>query len=296
MGVAFATVPLLVGTTVPGFTVLILPIVGTTALVAYGFTRLAPLPRWVLPMLGGLALALGVYSILTGRFNGFSDEPYSTPAYASLGWSLYTQPIHLTYLQYGVAHTEQSYYVYLPLLTWLQVPGLDYRWVSLGAWAVTLFALRRDTFAASGWAVPWIPLLAANGQNDFVPLLALTAALAVPSGRWGRLAEVVALGLKQFVNVIDVAYHLARRQYLRAAVATAVTVAFLVPFLWISPGAVYCHVVLGDPTNGCAAHSAGFLLFKRNYWLYPTWVGLVFSAPLARWVRRSVGQLRRLGR
>jgi hypothetical protein len=288
IAIAFATVPLLVGTTVPGFAFLILAIVGLTACLAYGFRHLEPLPTWAIPALVGLGVALATVSILTGRLNGLSDEPYSTPAYASLGWSLYTEPIHLNYVQYGVPHLEESYYVYLPLLTWIQVPGLDYRWVAVAAWAGTAYRLRRDPFASGGWATPWIPLLAANGQNDFVPLLALTLALAVPPGRWGGLAEIVALGLKQFANVIVVGYHLARREYKHAALAVAVTVAFLAPFLWLDPGAVYCHAILGDPTSGCAPHSAGFFLFKRNYWLYPTWVGLVFSVPLARWARATV--------
>ncbi len=287
---AGATVPLLVGTTFPGLTILILPIVGVTAVVAYGFQRLPSRPAWAIPALAVAAAALGAASVLTGALNGLSDEPYSTPAYSSLGWALYTQPIHLTYVQYGASHLESSYYVYLPLLTWAQVPGLDYRWVSLGAWAVTFYAVRKDPFASAGWAVPWIPLLAANGQNDFVPLLALTAALVVPAGRWGRLAEIAALGLKQFANVIDVGYHLVRRQYARALIAVGISVAFLLPFAWLDPGAVYCHVLLGDPTNGCAAHSAGFLLFKRNYWLYPTWVGLMFARPIVGWARATWGR------
>jgi hypothetical protein len=279
--VALATVPLLVGTTLPDGTPLILAMVGATVLVAWGLPRTGPNYRWGLAMLVALSAGIAIVSILTGRLNGLSDEPYSTPSYATLGLSMYTQPVSFSYVQYGVSHLETSYDVYLPLLTYVQVPGLDYRWVALGAWAGTLYLLRDHPFAAAGWGTPWIPLLAANGQNDFVPLLALTLALAVPRSRWTWCAEIVALALKQFANVVVVAYHIVRGEYARAALAGLVTVAILLPFLWISPGSVYCHVVVGDPTSGCAAHPAEFILFKRNYWLYPTWVGLVFHRQLA---------------
>ena len=155
--------------------------------------------------------------------------------------------------------------------------------MSLVAWGGSVYLLRRDPVAAGGFAAPWIPLLAANGQNDFVPLLALTVALAVPLSRYGGwLAEVVALALKQLANVVVVAYHLARREYVRALAAAAVTAAVLLPFLWIDAGAVYCHVIVGAPGNGCVGHPWTFFIFKRNYWLYPSWVAVVFHRPLGR--------------
>ncbi|HLM90727.1 MAG TPA: hypothetical protein VK424_01545 [Thermoplasmata archaeon] len=284
-----ATLPLLAGTTVHGATILIVPIFLLTLVVAWGMGRVADRVRFALPLLVGIGVAVAVFSIVTGILNGFSDEPYSTPAYAALGWGLYTHPVHFTYLQYGTSYVENSYDVYLPLLTFLQVPGLDYRWVSLAAWGGSLYWLRRDPVAAGGFATPWIPLLAANGQNDFVPLLALTVALAVPLSRGGTwAAEVVALALKQLANVVVVLYHLARREYLRAAAAVAITAALLLPFLWIDAGAVYCHVIVGDPGNTCVGHSWTFFVFKRNYWLYPTWVAVVFHRPL----RSAFGRFR----
>lgn len=288
--VAIATVPLLVGTTIAGLAPLVLAAVGATVVVAWGLPRAGVAYDRIVLGLVGVGVALAVVSILTGWLNGLSDEPYSTPAYASLGLAMYTKPVMFAYVQYGAVHFETSYDVYLPLLTYVQVPGLDYRWVALAAWGGTLYLVRGDRFALAGWATPWIPVLAANGQNDFVPLLALSLAIAIPRTRGSWLAEIVALGLKQFANVIVVIYHVARREYLRALLAGAVTVAILLPFLWVSPEAVYCHVVLGDPTNGCAPHSAGFVLFKRNYWLYPTWIGLVFHGPIVRWVRKVAGR------
>lgn len=280
---ALATLPLLVGTTLAGGAFLILPIVALSAGVAYALPKAGR--RWVTG-LALLSLAIAVASVASGVLNGLSDEPYSTPAYASLGLSMYTKPVAFSYVQYGVPHFERSYDVYLPMLTFIQIPGLDYRWVALSAWVGAALWVRRDLTALAGWSTPWIAVLAANGQNDFVPLFALSVALAVPPRRWGAVAEVVSLGLKQFANIIVVGFHLVRREYSRALVAGLVTFAFLVPFLWIDPGSVYCHVVLGSPTSTCAPHSAGFFLFKRNYWLYPTWVGLMFHRGLLARLRR----------
>lgn len=282
---AVATLALLVGTTFAGWAFLIVVIFVLTIGVGWGVREVSPEVPWILPALVGLGVVVAVVSILTGLLNGLSDEPYTTPAYATLGWSLYTHPLVVTYIQYGTSHVDYSYYVYLPLLTFVQVPGLDYRWVSLAAWGGGVYLLRREPFGAGGFATTWIPVLAANGQNDFVPLLALTVALVVrlPRGRW--VAEVVSLALKQTANIVVFAYHLARREYLRALAAAAVTVAVLAPFLWINAGAVYCHVIVGSSVNTCQARPWTFFVFKRNYWLYPSWVAVVFHRPLGRALR-----------
>jgi hypothetical protein len=277
---AFATVGLLVGTTFAGFTFLIVPIFLLTVFVARGLGRLDSEVPWAVPTLLALGGALAVVSVVTGFLNGFSDEPYGTPAYAALGWGLYSHPVAFSYVQYGKTYFENSYDVYLPLLAFVQIPGVDYRWVSLIAWAGTLYLLRNRSVALAGLAVPWIPLLAANGQNDFVPLFALTLALAVPLGRFQWPAEVFALALKQLANVVVFAYHVVRREYLRAAAAVAITVLILAPFLWLDAGGVYCHVILGDPGTGCVGHPWTWFVFKRNYWLYPSWIAVVFYGPL----------------
>jgi hypothetical protein len=288
---SLGTVGLVVGTTFPGLGFLIVLAVLLTVAVAWAATEVSPRVPSLLPILVILGGAIAVVSIATGVLNGLSDEPYSTPAYAALGWGLYTHPVAFTYVQYGTSHFEYSYYVYLPLLTFVQVPGLDYRWVSLAAWAAALYLVRRDPFASGGFATAWIPLLASNGQNDFVPLLALTVALAapLPRGRWA--AEVVSLALKQTANVVVVFFHLARREYLRALAAVAVTAAILGPFLWIDAGAVYCHVLVGSSGNTCVGHPWTFFVFKRNYWLYPTWVLLVFHRQLGKVVGTLRGRL-----
>jgi hypothetical protein len=286
-----ATLALLVGTTVMGFTWLIVPTVAVTLVLAEVARRTAGRVPLLVPSLFLLSASIAVVSIGTGWLNGLSDEPYSTPAFASLGLAMYSQPLSFHYVQYGVVHFEQSYDVYLPLLTYVQVPGLDYRWVALAAWAGMVYLVRRDAFAASGLSAPWVALLAANGQNDFVPLLAVTAALLwrPERGRWA--IEIVSLGLKQFANVLVFGYHLARREYLYAAGAVAVTFAFLAPFLLVDPAGVWCHVIVGAPGPSCQGHSWTFFVFKRNYWLYPAWVALAFRGPVLSALRAVAARM-----
>jgi len=288
-----ATLPLLVGTTVAGFTWLIVPIVGGTILLAEGARRTSARVPQLVPVLTIVSLVAAVVSIATGWLNGLSDEPYSTPAYAHLGLAMYSTPVSFQYVQYGAVHFEHSYDVYLPLLTFVQVPDLDYRWVALAAWFGVVYLLRSDAFASAGFATPWIALLAANGQNDFVALLAVTAAISwrPATGRWAL--EIVSLGLKQFANVLVLGYHLARREYLAAAGVVVVTFAILVPFLLVDPGGVWCHVVIGAPGDSCMGHPWTFFVFKRNYWLYPTWVALAFRAPIYRYLRAATAGIRR---
>lgn len=274
------------GTTFPGFEFLIVPIFGLTLVVGHEAQRAYRDLPWLIPVLITLGAAVGIVSILTGVLNGLSDEPYSTPAYASLGWSMYSKNVAFSYLQYGKVGFEDSYNVYLPLLTYVQVPGLDYRWVSLTAWAGTLYLLRRNPLGQAGFATAWIPLLAANGQNDFVPLFAVTLALVVPLGRYHWAAEAFSLGLKQFANVVVFFYHLARREYLRALTALAITAAILVPFVFLDAGGVWCHVLVGNSGTSCTGNPWTFFVFKRNYWLYPSWVAVVFYEPIGRAFRR----------
>jgi hypothetical protein len=290
---AVATVPLLVGTTFPGFQFLILPVFALTIVVGVSAERIHRQFPMLVPILAAIGVGVAVFSILTGVLNGFSDEPYSTPAYASLGWSLYSKNVAFSYLQYGKIGFENSYDVYLPLLTFVQVPGIDYRWVSLAAWAGTLVLLRKHPLGQAGYAATWIPLLAANGQNDFVPLFAVTLALVVPLGRAHWAAEAFSLALKQLANVVVFFYHLARREYLQAAAAVAITAAILSPFLLLDAGGVYCHVLLGNSGTSCTSNPWTFFVFKRNYWLYPSWVAVVFYGPIRVTLGRAAERLTR---
>jgi len=244
------------------------------------------LSAWV-----ALSVGFAVYSVLTGFYNGLTDEPYATPAFAAQWWpNLYTNPVHLTYRQYGTGPIYLSaYYVYLPFLTLVQVPGLDYRWVSLAAWGLSLYLLRKNGSALLVWGSFWVGLLAASGFNDFVPIAFLTLAFLSLPGWKGKVAEVVSLGLKQFANVFVVAYHLYHRRWRAAAIATGVSVAILVPFLLVDPLRVWCGVVLAGQAN-CpsflgsletpALSSSQPVYGHLNYFLWPLWV---LAAFLPRW-------------
>jgi len=251
------------------------------------------LSAWV-----ALSVGFAVFSATTGFYNGLTDEPYATPAFAAQWWpNLYSTPVHLTYFQYGTGPIQLSaYYVYLPFLTLIQVPGLDYRWVSLAAWAFSLYLLRRNGAAAFGWGSLWVGLLAASGFNDFVPIAVLTLAFLSLPGWKGKVAEFVGLGLKQFANVFVVAYHLYHGRWRAAGIATAVTVGILLPFLLVDPLAVWCGVVLagqshcssflgslGSPTSAATQPFYAHL----NYFLWPLWVVVTFAPRWAAGTRRA---------
>jgi hypothetical protein len=243
------------------------------------------------------SVVLAVVSTTTGFYNGLTDEPYATPAFVAHWWpGLYSTPIQITYSQYGTGpiHLSASY-VYLPLLPWIQIPGLDYRWVAIAAWALTLYLLRRNGAAVVAWGSLYVALLAANGFNDFVPVAVLTLAFVALPGWKGKVAEVVGLGLKQFANVFVVAYHLYHRRWGAAALAAGVTLAILVPFLIVDPLAVWCGVVLvgqsscssfgeslAHPTMSGTQPVYGHL----NYYLWPLWVLVTF---LPRWAAGTRG-------
>lgn len=270
--------------------ILFLALLGSFALAArWGLHR----DRNFLFVWVGLGAALAVVSVLTGRWNGLTDEPYGTPAFAGLWPNLYGRPLDLIYYQYGSGPDRiTSYNVYLPLLAFVQVPGLDYRWVTVGAWLLMLWWVRRSGAAVTLLAAPWIALLAANGFNDFVPLAVLTATYVALAGWRSRVAEVFSLGLKQFANVVVVAYHLWHRQWRDALVAVAVTAAILAPFAYLDAGGVWCHAILFGPV-GCSGasslSSASAAISHLNYLLWPTWILAVFGARYVAWVRAPEG-------
>jgi len=235
------------------------------------------LAAWV-----GVAAILALVSAVTGFFNGLTDEPYATPAFVRLLPDLYGKTLVLSYYQYGSGPlTLHSAYIYLPLMTFLQVPGLDYRWITVGTWALTVYLLRRSPPAVLLLGAPWVALLAANGFNDFVPLVFLTLVFAVLTGWSARAAEVVALGLKQFANAILVVYYLWKRRWAEALLAVGITLAFLLPFALLDPGGVLCHAILLDPMAACTAgNSAGFvsIVFTHlNYYVWPLWLFAVLG-------------------
>jgi hypothetical protein len=252
--------------------------------------------------------ALAVVSIATAAFNGLTDEPYTTPRYASLflaGIDAYARPLVFTYTQtiyvyhggfervVGVYFSD-SHYVYLPLLTFLQIPGVDYRWFALTLWAVMIYLLRADPFRLVVLGSPYVALMAASGYNDFPALLFLTLAFVGVGGRRSKIAEILALGVKQFANVVVFAYYLVRREWLGALVTAAVTVAIVLPFvIWDSTSALCTALPVYQLTRPsvCPEHAGS--PFAWNYWLYPLWVVAIYPRAVERWLRRAARLLRR---
>lgn len=239
----------------------------------------------------GVALVASVLSLVAGPLNGLTDEPFAMPVLAQAWPNLYGSTLSLTYVQYGRTFTEYPLYnVYLPFLPYLEIPFVSYKWTSVGAWVGSLYLLRRRDEALTLWGGFGVGLMAANGFNDFVPFLCLTLTFVSWSGPWGRLAEYVGLGLKQFANVVIVAVHLYRRRWRDAAVAVLVTVAILAPFAYLSPSGVWCHAVLIEST-GCGGNPGPVfgvsVLSHLNYPLWLLFVAAVFGAGFVRALRAA---------
>ena len=154
-------------------------------------------------------VGFGVVSILTGAANGLTDQAYTTPRYVTLLFAHhdpYVVLLSFSYQQYGTTFTSQSTFSNLPLLMFLQVPGLSYKWFALACWAGMAFLARRRFDAGVMLAQPYMVIVAASGFDDLVVLLLLTLGFLGFEGRRQKWAEWLALGCKQFANVFVVAY------------------------------------------------------------------------------------------
>ena len=226
-----------------------------------------------------VAAAGAVLSVATGRLNGLTDEPYLTPAFATLWPNLYGHPVVVSYVQFGRTFVSRPIYdVYLPLLAFLRLPGIGYRATTVAAWGATVLLLRRRPEAVVLFGGLWAAVLAANGFNDFVPFLLLVLAFVTLSGAPAFVAEVVSLGVKQFANVLVVLLHLYRREWRRAAIAVGVTAAFLLPFALLAPEGVWCHAILIEPGSCSRGPGAVFGLPVLSHLNYPLWA--LFAAAI----------------
>ncbi len=247
-------------------------------------TNRAFLGAWI-----ALAAALGVYSALTGVWNNMTEEPFTTPAFVHLFPNLYGGTLRLSYSAYGAPlATVVTPYVYLPLLPWIQVPGVNYRFVSLAAWGAMLALVRRDGRAVVLLGHPWLAVFAANGFNDFVPLLLLTLVFAAPASLRSRAWEVPALAVKQFANVVIVGYYLVVARWKDAAIAAAVTALVILPFFVLDPSGTICHALLIDWDPSCSGPPSGgpFASPHLNYVVWPVWILAIWGTPIWAWVRR----------
>ncbi len=258
------------------------------------------------PYVVGGSFALGVFSIVTGFYNGITDEPFAIPRYVTVLWAghnPYTYPLVFDYTQIQflappvTLHSDTTL-VYLPLSMFVQVPftgSFGYKGLSLAAWLATVYLLRRERWAVLVYGGPVPALVAANGFNDPIVLAFLTVAFVAPvAAPWRRIAEYVSLGMKQFAPFVAGVYYLFRRQWIRFALVVLVTFLFVLPFLLWGPFAeIFCSVFFVPP-NACASggsYGPGTVLVMHwNYYLWPVWLGALFGPRLYRWCRSPEGE------
>ena len=259
-----------------------------------------------------VGLVVGATSIATGLGNNFTDESHAMGGYLGIllaGHDPYTVALHesyrVSYLGFwsaSVGSLGASYYTYLPLLLFIQVPGtgaVGYDALALASWGGIVYLVRSDRMAALALASPIVALLAANGFTDLPVLLLVTYALRGPPGRGRGAAELVSYGVKQFANVFWFAYHLVRRDWLRAAGVVAGTAAIAAPFLlWHPTTGIWCEALTFSLGPGCAAapssmrHASDFYS-HWNYYLWPLWAVALFHGAVGRFYSRLRGRLGR---
>lgn len=236
---------------------------------------------------------LGVISYISGAANGLTDEPYTTPLYVNIllqGHNPYAVLLVLTYVQYGVHSTVSSFYVYLPLLMFLQIPFLDYKLFSALCWVGIVWLVRKDFYSAVALAQPFVALMAFNGYNDLAPLLLLTVGFVGWKGQRQRWAQAVALGTKQFASVFVLVYYVLRKDWRTALLSAIGTVAILAPFIAWNWHATICQAVLYDIPSGC--RGGGFLLlFHIDYGLWPLWAFAIFYVPIIAFLQARLPRL-----
>jgi hypothetical protein len=236
-----------------------------------------------------LGLAFAVLSILTGWGNGLTDEGFTTPRFAGFllaGHDPYTTAMTIAYSAYGRHFVSTSYYVYLPLLMFFQVPGVPYKWFSLACWVLLVALVRRRFSVATLLAQPYVMLVAENGYNDLVLLVLLTVAFVGVEGRRSKWAEWIALGCKQFANVVVLAYYAARCDWRNFLVTAGVSAAFVLPFFLWGGDRVLCPTILTNRPAFCP-HTGGIQLLI-NYPVWAVWIFAVFYAPALLLIRRAV--------
>src|SRR5438132_7962078 len=244
----------------------------------------------------GSSAVLGIFSVLTGYVNYLTDE-WATPQYVSLllqGHDWYSVPLRFQYVKMGTLYSATIWNVYLPLLPLIQVPyvWLDYRWFTLAMWGLTVYAVRKRYYTSMALGGQYPALMAANGFNDIIPLLFLTLAFVTFSGRRARIAQLLALGMKQFANAFVFVYHILRRDWRQAAITVVGSTIFLLPFLIWDWKSAICSPILDMPPNcqNTQNLTINSVHSDINFALWPVWVVAVcyptLRAATKRWSRR----------
>ncbi len=249
-----------------------------------------------------VSVVIAVVSVVTGIGNNGTDENRTTPAFLGELWRGENPYATLLVLHYRVSvlnllpHsvTSASYEPYLPLLTFVQIPGtgyLGYDALCLGAWAGLVYILRKDEFGALVLATPMVALVAANGFNDLPVLLLTTVALRGTAGRATKAVEFLSYGLKQFANVFWVGYYAVHRRWWRVLGVLAGTLVIAAPFLLWQPQAFWCRAVVADAGTGCGGFGTGQVtpvgdFLHWDYYLWVVWLVALFPSTTRLWLDR----------
>jgi hypothetical protein len=256
-----------------------------------------------------IGLILGVVSIFTGLGNNATDEPYSMGGYLSEllhGQNPYTTHLVLNYWVHvlnlwSAPVNSSSYYTYLPLLLFVQVPGtgvIGYELICLGFWVGLVYVMRNDEFAALSLASPVVALTAANGFNDLPVLFLMTLSLRGWTGPKAKVVEYVSYGMKQFANVFWVVYYILKRDVAQCLLVVGITLVIAIPFLVWDPVGIGCQALTFSFGPWCAgqpnsARQLSDLYSHWNYYLWILWVYVLFRGWIHQTGRRWSARLRR---
>jgi hypothetical protein len=234
-------------------------------------------------LVGGSA-AIGIFSIVTGHVNYLTDE-WATPQYVSIllgGKDWYSVPLQFQYVKMGALLNATIWNVYLPLLPFVAVPCLDYRWFTLGIWGLMVYAVRKRYYASMALGGQYPALMSANGFNDVVPLLFLTLAFVTFTGQRSQVAKFLSLGMKQFANTFVFLYHVFRREWLQAGLTVLATILFLLPFLIWDWKSAICTPILDMPPDCQSIENllVNSVHSRINFALWPVWVVAIFYPTL----------------
>lgn len=255
-----------------------------------------------------IGLGLGIVSIFTGLGNNGTDEPYAIGGYLSEllhGQDPYTTHLVLNYTVHVLnvwssPVNSSSYYTYLPLLLFIQVPGtgvIGYELLCLGCWVGIVYVMRNEEFAGLALASPVVALTAANGFTDLPVLFLMTLSLRGWTGPKAKVVEYATYGMKQFANVFWIVYYILKRDILQCVVVVVITLLFALPFLLWHPLGIWCQALAFSIGTSCAgqpnsARQLSDLYSHWNYYLWILWVYVLFRGWIHRTWQRGVARLR----
>ncbi len=255
-----------------------------------------------------IGLVVGIVSVFTGLGNNGTDEPYGMIGYLSeilTGQDPYWTHLVLNYTVHVLnvwssPVNSSSYYSYLPLLIFIQIPGagvIGYELMCLGFWAGLVYLVRDDEFAALSLASPVVALTAANGFTDLPVIFLMTLSLRGWTGPKAKLVEYATYGMKQFANVFWVVYYILKRDIIQCVLVVVITLAFAIPFLLWHPLGIWCQALAFSIGSSCtgqpnSARQLSDLYSHWNYYLWILWVYVLFRGYIHQTGRRAIARMR----